>query len=70
MIVQARHFAERLQRERPNNLTAQIERASWLAFGRAPSAAEQKQFAAFARQHGLPNLCRVLLNLNEFTFAD
>ena len=24
----------------------------------------------FARSYGLPNLCRVLLNLNEFTFAD
>ncbi len=70
MIVQARHFAERLERERPNNLMAQIERASWLAFGRTTSAAEQKQFATFARQYGLPNLCRVLLNLNEFTFAD
>ncbi len=70
MVVQARHFAERLERERPNNLTAQIERASWLAFGRATTAAERKKFAAFARQHGLPNLCRVLLNLNEFTFAD
>ncbi|HMV46867.1 MAG TPA: PSD1 and planctomycete cytochrome C domain-containing protein [Blastocatellia bacterium] len=70
MISQARHFAERLQQERPDDLAAQIERAHWLAFGRAPSAAEGQKFLAFAKSHGLPNLCRVLLNLNEFSFAD
>ncbi len=31
---------------------------------------ERKKFIAFARDHGLTNLCRVLFNLNEFTFAD
>ena len=70
MIAQAQHFAARLQQERPNDLTAQIERAIWLAFGRQPTSVEQEQYVAFARAYGLPNLCRVLLNLNEFTFAD
>ncbi|MFN0108864.1 MAG: DUF1553 domain-containing protein, partial [Blastocatellia bacterium] len=70
MVSQANHFAERLERERPNNLSAQIERAHWLAFGRAPSANERAKFIAFAKRHGLPNLCRALLNLNEFSFVD
>jgi len=70
MVTQARHFAERLQKESPNDLARQIERAHWLAFGRAPGAAERRKFIAFARSYGLPNLCRALLNLNEFTFAD
>ncbi|MBS1810191.1 MAG: DUF1553 domain-containing protein [Acidobacteria bacterium] len=70
MISQARHFAERLQQERPNDLAGQIERAYWLAFGRAPLASERTKFMAFAQSYGLPNLCRVILNLNEFTFAD
>ena len=70
MVSQARHFAERLQREHPGDLAAQIERAHWLAFGRPPSAAEREKFIAFAKSHGLPNLCRALLNLNEFSFAD
>jgi hypothetical protein len=70
MITQAQHFAERLEHERPNDLVGQIERAHWLAFGRAPAAAERAKFSAFAQNHGLPNLCRVLLNLNEFAFAD
>ncbi|MBS1790224.1 MAG: DUF1553 domain-containing protein [Acidobacteria bacterium] len=70
MIAQAQHFAERLQQEKPNDLVAQIERAIWLAFGRKATATEQQKYVAFARSYGLPNLCRVLLNLNEFTFAD
>ncbi len=70
MVTQARHFAERLQRENPNDLARQIERAHWLAFGRAPTAAEHKKFIGFAQSYGLPNLCRALLNLNEFTFVD
>jgi mono/diheme cytochrome c family protein len=70
MLTQAQHFAERLEREKPNDLSAQIERAIWLAFARKPTAAEQYKYAAFARRYGLPNLCRVWLNLNEFTFAD
>jgi hypothetical protein len=70
MVTQARHFAERLQREIPNDLARQIERANWLAFGRAPTAAERKKYIAFVKVYGLPNLCRALLNLNEFTFAD
>jgi hypothetical protein len=74
MVTLARHFAERLRqempREHPNGLARQIERAHWLAFGRAPTAAERRKYIAFARSYGLPNLCRALLNLNEFTFAD
>lgn len=70
MITQAQHFADRLQREKPNDLAAQIERAIGLAFGRKPTSSEQAQYTTFARSYGLPNLCRLLLNLNEFTFAD
>jgi len=70
MVTQAQHFAARLQQEKPNDLAAQIERAHWLAFGRKATATEQQKYIAFARSYGLPNLCRVLLNLNEFTFAD
>lgn len=70
MITQAQHFAERLQQEKPSDLAAQIERAIWLAFGRKTTATEQQKYVAFAHSYGLPNLCRVLLNLNEFTFAD
>jgi hypothetical protein len=70
MLTQSQHFAERVQREIPNALAAQIDRAHQLALGRAPTPAERGKLTAFAKTNGLPNLCRVLLNLNEFTFVD
>jgi hypothetical protein len=47
-----------------------VARAHALAVGRAPSAEEAARLGEFARAHGLPALCRVLLNLNEFLFID
>ena len=70
MITQAQHFAARLEQEKPNDLAGQIQRAHWLAFGRAATNAQQQKYAAFAQTYGLPNLCRVWLNLNEFAFVD
>ncbi len=70
MITQSQHFAERLQKEFPNDLARQIERAISLAFGRAPTVLERQKYMAFARSYGLSNFCRVLLNLNEFAFVD
>lgn len=42
-------------------------RSVWL---RAPSDDEREAFAAFADSYGLPALCRVLLNSDEFLFVD
>ena len=39
-------------------------------FGRDPSASEVDQFTAYARKHGMENLCRILFNANEFAFVD
>jgi hypothetical protein len=69
MLSQAQHFADRVQREAPD-LEAQVQRAHLLAFGRVASPENRAKLAAFAQTHGLPNLCRVLLNLNEFVFVD
>ncbi len=69
MLTQARHFAARVAAE-ANGLAAQVARAHELAFGRTPSAEEAARLGEFARTHGLPALCRVLLNLNEFLFID
>jgi hypothetical protein len=69
MVTQARHFAERVQGDAPD-LVGQVERACRLALGHPPSAADRDRLIAFAEKNGLPNLCRVLLNLNEFIFVD
>ena len=70
MVAQSAHFAERLEKEASGDLPAQIERAYRLAFGRSPTAVENEKLVAFAQQNGLSNLCRAILNLNEFTFVD
>lgn len=70
MISQARHFATRLEREYPGRPAQQIDRAFELAFGRQATKKERAALVAFAISHGLPNLCRAILNLNEFAFVD
>ncbi|MBM3793195.1 MAG: DUF1553 domain-containing protein [Acidobacteria bacterium] len=47
-----------------------VRKAVQLAFQREPSAEEFKQLSAYAAQHGLANLARLLFNTNEFLFAD
>ncbi len=69
VVTQAQHLAARVQQERPD-LPAQIERAHALALGRPPDAAARAHLIAFAEAEGLPALCRLLFNLNEFTFVD
>jgi hypothetical protein len=69
VVTQARHFAARVQAERAD-LPAQVERAHALAFGRTPDAATRAKLVAFAQTEGLPALCRLLFNLNEFAFVD
>jgi hypothetical protein len=69
MLAQSARFAQRVAAERPD-LEGQVDRAHALAFGRAPSAAAREKLVAFARREGLPALCRLLYNLNEFTFVD
>jgi hypothetical protein len=69
VLTQARHFAERVQREAIDP-AAQVDRACRLAFGHAPGAEDRERLVTFTKVNGLPNLCRVLLNLNEFMFVD
>jgi hypothetical protein len=39
-------------------------------YGRAPTDVEGTDWAAYMHQHGLANLCRVLLNSSEFLFVE
>jgi hypothetical protein len=69
IVTQSRHLAARVQAERAD-LPAQIVRAHALTLGYAPAPAALAPLIAFAEAEGLPALCRLLLNLNEFTFVD
>ena len=69
---QARYFAERLRREVGDEPGAQIERAYRLALARAPTEREVEAMRSYLREEsgGLEQLCRVVLNLNEFVYVD
>lgn len=67
-LQQAQVFATRVTRESGTGMDAQIERAFQLAMGRSPHHEERRAAKAVVRTHGLPDLCRVLFNTNEFLF--
>ena len=69
IVKQAEHFAARL-RKAGNDLPNQIQEAYLLALGRVPRTDESRMLAAYARTHGLENLCRLIFNSNEFMFVD
>ena len=48
----------------------QVTLAYELALGRPPAPAELPELAAYTRKHRLANLCRVILNSNEFMFVN
>lgn len=70
MVVQAELLAARVSQESAHDVAAQAARAFSLATGRSASLEELKQLKAYIDAHGLANACRVILNLNEFSFVD
>jgi hypothetical protein len=81
MLTMNRHLAERLERELVGPLgdtpvsedegrANKVRRLFALGLGRPPTNPELVAVTDYARRHGLENACRVVLNLNEFTFID
>jgi aconitase B len=70
MTTQARHFAERLEREAGSDAASQVDLAVRLALGRAATPEERAALVSLTEAHGLANTCRAILNLNEFSFVD
>lgn len=69
MLTMASEFATRIDAQ-GGDLESKVRTAHLEALGRAPTAEELPALTALAARHGLPNLCRALLNLNEFAFVD
>ena len=69
MVSMARHFANDLEQSQTDTTSAVTE-AFFRTVGRAPNTNEAADLAAYAKQHGLANACRLLFNLNEFSFVD
>jgi hypothetical protein len=60
-VTMAKHFAAH---------AGNVKRAFQLALAREPMAEELAALEDYARREGLENACRVILNLNEFSFID
>ncbi|HEY1083200.1 MAG TPA: DUF1553 domain-containing protein, partial [Prosthecobacter sp.] len=65
---QAELFAERLRKEAAADAETEVRRAFALTAQREPSKEEVQLCTRLIHEHGLPALCRVLLNTNEFLF--
>jgi hypothetical protein len=68
--AQATHFAARLRREAGSDTKARVHLAWKLALCREPNASELSTMEAFLQVEPLEQLCRVILNLNEFVYPE
>ncbi|MCH2581641.1 MAG: DUF1553 domain-containing protein, partial [Planctomycetes bacterium] len=68
-LVMAGHFARRLASE-AETVEGRVRLGVSLVSGRKATEEEVVGLSAYASEHGLANLCRVLFNLSEFTYLD
>jgi hypothetical protein len=69
VLRQCEPFADRLRRAAPA-LADQVRLAFLAAYGRQPASEELLLLSNYAAHHGLLNLCRVIINSNEFLFVN
>ena len=66
----AEAFADRVRQESGDQIDAQLDRAYWLAFGRAATEKEKVSARPFVAAYGLAEFCLVIFNSNEFLYVD
>ena len=69
VLRQSEYFARRLEGISPD-VDSRVAAAFELALGRRPTPDEVRDWSGYARQHGVANFCRMLLNTNEFIFIE
>jgi hypothetical protein len=69
MVRMSERFAERVTAAEPR-AERRPATAFRMALGRQPRPEELEPLVAFADRSGLPAVCRLILNLNEFSFVD
>jgi hypothetical protein len=66
VLKQAEHLAERVSKAGGDP----VQSAFRIALQRRPDSREQKTLTGYLAREGMVNLCRLVLNLNEFLFVD
>jgi hypothetical protein len=69
VLHQSAVLAQRVETE-ANTLESQVNRAVQRVWLREPRSEERREFTEFAQSQGLPALCRLLFNSNEFLFVE
>jgi hypothetical protein len=69
MVRMSEHLAARAEKAGAD-LPARVRAVYQLALGREPTEKESALLTAYAKKHGLANLCRMVLNCNEFVFIN
>jgi hypothetical protein len=73
IIAMSQRFADRIEKSNVETRRPKVENVA-LAFrealGRDATATELEALVPFTEAYGLNNLCRLLMNLNEFAFVD
>jgi hypothetical protein len=68
ILRQSEHFADRVVGA--GAIPDRIKLAYELALSRPPTRGELRYLSAYASKHGMPSLCRLILNSNEFIFVN
>jgi mono/diheme cytochrome c family protein len=70
ILVQSRHFADRLKKEAGSDAGAQVDRAFLLALGRPATSFEKTKSVEFLKggPNRLAEFCQAMFNLNEFAY--
>jgi hypothetical protein len=69
ILANSQMMAKRLEALTPNP-DSLVTECVWRLWNRAPTSLEIEDLSAFVKQHSLAELCRVLMNSNEFLFVD
>jgi uncharacterized protein DUF1553 len=69
VLTMSKHMAQKL-RPSSGDFSTKVRRAYYEAVSHPPSHTDQKALTSYAQEFGLANFCRVLFNLNEFSFVD
>ncbi len=69
LLQQSKRLAQRIQQETGDDSRKQVRRLFELLFLRSPRDEETADAVELIQSHGLPALCRALLNANEFLYV-
>ena len=69
VVQQCELIADRVSRL-SSKIETQIDFVYQILLGREPTQIENSAVSLYAKQHGLANACRMLINTNEFMFVD